>query len=68
MNLLSLLNYDYEPKLVYNEKTLYWELRFICNKINDSDCYDQLTRIDLEVLQENCNRISVQITDKLSKS
>mgnify|MGYP001574901829 FL=1 len=57
MNLLSLLSHEYEPELIYNRITEYWELRFRCNKINDTDCYDQLTKDDLKILRDNAKRI-----------
>lgn len=57
MNLLSLLSHDYIPDLSFNKETVYWELRLICHRINDTDVYDQLTKDDLCVLRENAKRI-----------
>ncbi len=58
----------YESSLRYNERTKYFELSFTCDKINDAGYYDQLTKIDLEVLRDNARDIFTVIERKLENS
>lgn len=57
MNILSLLSHQYIPDLSFNKNTVFWQLRFRCNRINDTDVYVHLTQDDLCVLRDNAKRI-----------
>lgn len=67
MNLLSLLNHEYNVELTFNAASEKYELRFFCHNLNDVDYYSRLSAEELCVLRENANRIFMAIESKLTK-
>ena len=70
MNLLTLMHQEYVIdafEVYYDEKPYKYSISLECRKINNSDGYSRITKIELETLRDNAKRLYEACNNALSE-